>query len=90
MKLNAISQSGKRLKDFIDIYFLLQHFSFNAMVEFFQIKYPLTNPLIPIKAINYFGDIDEETDPPKLLSPLPLSKIKERIQDATLHPYKLF
>ncbi|TAL56188.1 MAG: hypothetical protein EPN85_15185 [Bacteroidetes bacterium] len=90
MKLNAISQSGKRLKDFIDVYFLLQHFSFNSMINFFQIKYPQTNPLIPIKAINYFDDIDVQIDPPKLLSPLPLNIIKERIQNATLHPHKLF
>lgn len=27
MKLNAISNSGKRLKDFIDVYYLLEHFS---------------------------------------------------------------
>ena len=90
MKLNAISQSGKRLKDFIDIYFLLRHFSFGSMIDFFQIKYPQTNPLIPIKAINYFDDIDETIDPPKLLSPLPLSEIKKRIQSATLHPHKIF
>lgn len=90
MKLNAISQSGKRLKDFIDIYFLLQHFSLNSMIEFFQVKYPDTNPLIPLKAINYFEDVDEATDTPKLLSPLPLSEIKKRIQTATLHAHKLF
>jgi hypothetical protein len=90
MKLNAISQSGKRLKDFIDVYFLLEYFSFNSMIDCFQIKYPRTNPLIPIKAINYFDDIDEEIDPPKLLFPLPLSEIKKRIQSATLHPEKRF
>ena len=90
MKLNAIAQSGKRLKDFIDIYFLLQHFSLHSMIDFFQIKYPQTNPLIPIKALNYFDDIDESIDPPKLLSSLPLSEIKKRIQNATLHPYKIF
>jgi len=90
MKLNAIAQSGKRLKDFIDVYFLLQHFSLNSMIEFFQLKYPQTNPLIPIKALNYFDDIDVETDSPKLLSPLPLNEIKKRIQSATLHPGKIF
>jgi len=90
MKLNAIAQSGKRLKDFIDIYFLLKYFPLNSMIEYFQIKYPNTNPLIPLKAINYFDDIDVETDPPKLLSPLPLNEIKKRIQFATLHPKKIF
>ncbi len=90
MKLNAIAQSGKRLKDFIDVFFLLQYFPLNSMIEFFQVKYPQTNPLIPLKALNYFDDIDVKTDPPKLLSPLPLSEIKKRIQSATLHPDKVF
>ena len=35
MKFHAIIQSGKRLKDFIDIYFLLQHFSMKQMIGFF-------------------------------------------------------
>ncbi|MEP7169355.1 MAG: nucleotidyl transferase AbiEii/AbiGii toxin family protein [Bacteroidota bacterium] len=90
MKLNAISQSGKRLKDFIDIYFLLNYFSLSSMIDYFQIKYPQTNPLIPLKAINYFEDIDESIDPPKLLKPLNPDEIKKRIQDATLNPNKIY
>ncbi len=90
MKLSAISQSGKRLKDFIDIYFLLAHFSLTAMIEFFKIKYPGTNELIPLRAINYFDDIDENMDVPKMLKPLPIKEIKKRIQDATLHPRKIY
>ncbi len=90
MKLNAITQSGKRLKDFIDAYYLLQHFSLTMMLDFFAIKYPQTNPLIPLKAINYFDEIDENIDPPKLLKPLPLAEIKNRIQDATLNPHKIY
>lgn len=38
MKLHAIENSGKRLKDFIDIYFLLEHFSLNKMLRFYAIK----------------------------------------------------
>ncbi|MEO8711284.1 MAG: nucleotidyl transferase AbiEii/AbiGii toxin family protein, partial [Parafilimonas sp.] len=59
MKLNAIINSGQRLKDFIDIYFLLEHFSINDMLRFFEIKYPNTNSLIALKAVSYFDDIDE-------------------------------
>ncbi len=90
MKLNAIIRSGKRLKDFIDIYFLLEHFSVKEMLDFFCIKYPLTSPLIPLKALNYFDDIDENIDPPKLLKPLPIKEIKKRIDDAILHSKKKF
>lgn len=90
MKLHAIIQSGKRLKDFIDIYFLLQHFSINQMIEFFVAKYSYSNPMIALKAVNFFDDIDENIDPPKLASPLPFSQIKKRIQAATLRANKTF
>ena len=90
MKLNAIIQSGKRLKDFIDVYYLLEHFSVHDMLGFFTIKYPHANPLIALKALNYFGDLDESIDPPKLLRPISINEIKKRIQDATLHSKKKF
>jgi Nucleotidyl transferase AbiEii toxin, Type IV TA system len=90
MKLHAIIQSGKRLKDFIDIYYLLQHFSMNQMVKFFSQKYTYTNPMIAVKAVNFFGDIDESIDPPKLVKPISLKQIKKRIEDATIKPDRIF
>jgi Nucleotidyl transferase AbiEii toxin, Type IV TA system len=90
MKFHAIIQSGKRLKDFIDIYFLLEHFSMKQMVGFFSTKYTYSNSMIAMKAINFFDDIDENIDPPKLLQPLPLKKITARIQEATQKPDKIF
>ncbi len=90
MKLSAIAQSGKRLKDFIDIYYLLEHFSMSNMLNFYSIKYPHSNTLIAVKAVNYFEDIDESLDPPRLLKPISVNEIKNRIQDATLHSKKIF
>ena len=90
MKLNAISNSGKRLKDFIDVYYLLEHFSLQQMIGFYTIKYPNFNPLIALKAINYFEDIDPSIDPPKLKIKLPLTEIKKRINDSVLHSRKKF
>jgi Nucleotidyl transferase AbiEii toxin, Type IV TA system len=90
MKFHAIIQSGKRLKDFIDVYFLLEHFNMKQMVEFFSAKYTYSNPMIAMKAVNFFGEIDENIDPPKMRHPLPLKKIIKRIQDATQKPDKIF
>ena len=90
MKLSAISNSSQRLKDFIDVYFLLQYFSVNDMLGFFEIKYPHVNALIPLKALNYFDDIDENIDPPKLLNPVSLKQIKQRINDAVRHSGKIY
>jgi hypothetical protein len=90
MKLNAIAQSGKRLKDFIDIYYLLEHFSVNEMLSFYEIKYPYSNKLIALRGLEYFGDIDPTIDPPILKKPLSLSKIQKRIIDGILHLNKKF
>jgi Nucleotidyl transferase AbiEii toxin, Type IV TA system len=91
MKLNAISSnSGKRLKDFIDVYYLLEHFSLNEMIEFYSIKYPKFNPLIALRAVGYFEDIDPEMDPPKLKKPLPLKKIGDRISSSILNSKRVF
>jgi hypothetical protein len=90
MKIHAIIQSGKRLKDFIDIYFLLQYLTMQQMLVFFEQKYTYSNAMIAMKAVNYFDDIDENIDPPKLLKPLQLQQIKQRLQEATLKPHQLF
>ncbi len=36
MKLNAIVTNGQRVKDFIDIYFLLEEYSFKEMLSFYK------------------------------------------------------
>ncbi len=90
MKLHAITNSGKRLKDFIDIYYLFQHFSLKEMLDFYNIKYSNFNPAIAVKAINYFEDIDPNLDPPIMLQPITIDEIKQRIKDATLHSKKRF
>jgi hypothetical protein len=90
MKFHAIIQSGKRLKDFIDVYYLLQHFSMQQMIGFFTKKYSYSNPMIAMKAINFFDEIDENIDPPKLLNPISVTQIKKRIREATQKPSKIF
>lgn len=90
MKLLVICNSGKRLKDFIDLYFLLEHFSIRDMIGFFSVKYKDLNPIIALRAINFFEDIDPSFDPPEMEKPIALSAIKKRIQDAVLHSKKTF
>ncbi len=60
------------------------------MLECYATKYPNSNPLIALKAISYFDDIDPEIDPPKMKQPLSFDTIKRRITEAVLHPYKTF
>lgn len=90
MKIHAITNSGKRLKDFVDLYFLLEHFSLNEIVGYYSRKYPDFNSMIALKAVNYFDDLDLAIEPPRLVNPISLEDIKERLNDAVLHKNKIF
>jgi hypothetical protein len=59
-------------------------------LSFILCKYPKFNPLIALRAVGYFEDIDPEIDPPKLRKPLPLKKIKDRIGSSILNSRKVF
>jgi len=53
-------------------------------------RYPHVNPLIALKAVNYFEDIDEALDPPMMIHPVAVADIKERISQATLNSKVIF
>lgn len=90
MKVHAIIQSGKRLKDFIDIYYLLEQFSMQQVLGFFTAKYTYSNEMVALKALTYFEDIDEGIDPPITRYPLPLKTIKARIVKAAVQRNMIF
>jgi hypothetical protein len=80
MKVNAISGDGTRLKDFIDIYFLLKNFSFEEIIGFFCEKYNSRNEFHAIKSLTYFDDIDSTGWPEMILEPkLTLNQIKRSL-----------
>lgn len=58
MKLNAISVNGQRVKDFVDIYFLLGTFTIEAMLSFYKKKYTLQNEVNVLKSLIWFNDVD--------------------------------
>lgn len=64
MKLVAITDRGTR-KDYIDLYFLAQKYSFEEMFEFYDKKYHLleANRLTILKSFTYFFDADESEMP---------------------------
>lgn len=59
MKMHAIINSGKRLKDFVDVAFLSMRYSYNQIKQLLLRRYPAYDPIMADKAIIYFGDIDE-------------------------------
>ncbi len=90
MKLNAIVNSGQRLKDFIDVYYLLACHSLKDMLEAYSKKYSHSNPIVALKALTYFDDIDPKVDPPKMKDKIPLPEIKKRILNAVASPDQIF
>jgi hypothetical protein len=62
MKLNAIAGRGSR-KDFIDLYFLLQIYSIDEMMAFYNKKYVDGSEFMVLKSLAYFDDADNEQMP---------------------------
>lgn len=58
MKVNAIVGNGTRIKDFIDIYYLLKQISYGQVIESYVKKYPDVSPRIARASLLYHKDID--------------------------------
>lgn len=63
MKTYAIQNRGSR-KDFIDMYFLLQHFSLEEILGFYAQKYPNYSMFRTRMALTYFEDAEGKECPP--------------------------
>jgi len=84
MKLNAISVSGQRVKDFIDIFYLLDLYSVEEMIGFYKIKYLQYNEVNVLKSLTWFEDVDLSDWPVILKTPkLKWGTITKKIKDAT-------
>jgi predicted nucleotidyltransferase component of viral defense system len=77
MKIAAITNRGSR-KDFVDLYFLLQHFSMNDIIRLYLEKYPDGSEFLAYKSLLYFEDADAQLMP-KMLMPVSWKDIKNRI-----------
>jgi len=69
MKLNAISTSGQRVKDFMDIFYLLRQFSMTDMLRFYKRKYAVYNEVNVLKSLTWYEDIDMSGWPVLLTDP---------------------
>lgn len=58
MKVRAITDNGTRIKDFVDLYYLLQNFKLDEIIQFYEQKYQSENSFHALKSITYFNDLD--------------------------------
>jgi len=62
MKLNAIAGRGSK-KDFIDLYFLLNEFTLQEILNFYLQKYDDGSSFMVQKSLSYFLDADDQLSP---------------------------
>jgi predicted nucleotidyltransferase component of viral defense system len=81
MKLAAITGRGTK-KDFIDLVTLLDEFTLDKMLQFYNRKFPDGSEFMVLKSLTYFKDA--ETDqPPVMLRETDWNKVKWRIISET-------
>ena len=62
MKVNAVMGRGTK-KDFVDVYFLLQHYSFEELIQFYLQKYTDGSEYRALLSMSYFADADTQPMP---------------------------
>jgi len=85
MKLNEISTSGQRSKDFIDLYYLLNKLDLGKMLGYYKKKYEQENVAHILKSLIYFNDVDLADWPVLIENPkLKWIDVKNRIEKAVI------
>lgn len=79
MKINAIEGRGSK-KDFIDLFFLLQHYSFEEILEFYVKKYPQYSMFRTRMSLTFFDDAESQENP-KMLDVVDWITVKEKISE---------
>jgi hypothetical protein len=90
MKLNAIHNNGTRLKDFVDIFALLEYFPLQKLLNACEQKYQNINIGIAQKALLHHADIDFSVPIDYIGKELAWHQIAERIQTAVQNPTLTF
>jgi hypothetical protein len=90
MKLSAILNSGRRLKDFVDMYFLLEKFPLEKMTDALVQKYPDVNVQMAQNALLYHSDINIDEKVDFLGRKISLMEIEGRLKAAVANPKQVF
>lgn len=83
MKLDAITGRGKK-KDFYDLYYLLQHFTFTEMLQLYQYKYQHSTIFHVVKSLTWFEDAESDPDPIVLDKKITWQKVKNKISETVV------
>ena len=85
MKVNSVANDGTRVKDFIDLFFLVSEheYSVEKLLKNYEAKYIQRNAMHALKSLNYFEEVNI-ADWPELLEKEEISwkAVKNRIDKA--------
>ena len=69
---------------------MLEYSPLSEFLNAYREKYPKSNPIIPLKGLIYFEEIDFEIENPILIQPITFKRVKKRLIQATKLPDKIF
>jgi Nucleotidyl transferase AbiEii toxin, Type IV TA system len=90
MKLNAIVGNGSRLKDYVDMYYLLESKDLNSLINAYVKKYPDTNMAIARNALLYHSEIKFNTYLKLLHREFNWNEMVKRFKAAVVEPTTVF
>ena len=90
MKLSSICDNGSRIKDFIDIAYLSNLYSFSEMLQSYTQKFHSSNPIVPTKSLVYFDDINFDESVIMMQGNFDWEVIAHRLNEMTAYPEKHF
>ena len=80
MKVNAIQGRGTR-KDFVDMYFLIQRYGLEQVMQFYKTKYPEYSEYRAMLSLTYFEDA-EQNPMPEMFVDVSWEEIKRCVLEA--------
>jgi hypothetical protein len=83
MKIDAITGRGSK-KDFYDLYYLLEQFNLEQILELYSIKYQHSTLFHVIKSLTWFEDAESQVSPVILDKKVTWEKVKRRIEQAVV------
>jgi len=83
MKINAIAGNGSRIKDFVDIHYLLKEMSYEQMLDAYSAKYPNIDVKQARMSLLYFDDIDFTTKVVLMKDVFKWNEVKNSIKNAS-------
>ncbi|MBS1659516.1 MAG: nucleotidyl transferase AbiEii/AbiGii toxin family protein [Bacteroidetes bacterium] len=89
MKVHAIAHVGTRMRDFADVYFILEHRSMDQILQAYVDKYPDLNKEIGRRALLYYEDI-VKLDIHYMGKQVSWGDIEERLKKGMMEPDRKF